>query len=234
MNRRRPVARFADTTWVLCALLLIAPVAQAKKASFDFGAWLAAAEGKSVEVITWEAGAPWVYTPGNAVGTGLIDDMTKPAESQEALPDAALILRDQLLERLRPVSRAQLQRRDPPLKPKVPSKPEQIRALSDADYVLTVSMRVTAITYRPTKWATYYYYDMIDVQLFDNQEGKLLFHYREMYKPEADDEAMHFKNEEFGANGGQKVRDVIALSISRSLDRMMTDLKVPAANGGGG
>ena len=220
-----PLRSFA----ALATLLLVAPLAQAKKAPpFDLGAWLAAGEGKAVEVITWEAGAPSLFTPGDAVGGGVIDAMTKPAPGQEPLPDAALILRDKLIERLAPVSKARLQRRDPPLKPKVARKPEQIRELSDSDYVLTVSMWVSAITYRPTQWATYYYWDMIDVQLFDNKEGKLLFRYREKYKPEAEDADMHFNNEEFGVNGGQRIRDVIATSIQRSVDKMMTDLHVPS------
>jgi hypothetical protein len=213
----------------VCAALLVGGAAHAAKASFDLQAWLAGSDGKTIDVIAHLASAPMVITPGDAVGTGLVDDLTRPSnDGQVPMPDTAVLLRDKLLEQLQPLTGATFRTREP-LPPGRVKKPAAYRELSQADYVLAVSMNLHMIRYRAGGWATYFYQDKINVRLIDNHSGTLLFESREGFTPDKDDPAMNFSREDFAASDGQKVRDAIAATIDRNIHDLLSHAHITPA-----
>lgn len=169
-----------------------------------------------VNVVVYIESPVQIYTPGNAVGAGLIDEMTKPDGGRMPMPSpsyfTALKLREQLGKSLglsiNPVPET-LSYNKTKRDPAQPASP----------YTLEVGVHLNFFSYRPMHWQTYQYLMGANAKLL-GKDGQPIWQEVCKVGGTASDETLQLDRMEFRANDGKRLKEVMEVAASKCVESM--------------
>lgn len=198
----------------------------AQPTAFDSKAHSGALKENGVSVLVYAERPLFVHTPGSAVGTGIIDDLTKPDGTVVNLPSVSRLVAQSFRESL--VSRSGLD---------VAPLPEKLLPAKDADqptlpggqgkrFVLKLSIPINGLYYRPTAWSTYQYMMQARGTLVDPSDGKILWQDVCKVGGVSEDRSLQLERTEFKSNDGAKLKGIMRQSAQRCANELASKLSV--------
>lgn len=171
----------------------------------------------SIEVVVFEEKPIRVFTPGDAVGGGLIDALTKPDGSRIALPSPSYLLGVSLREQLKGLNIENVpnQFSRKPAKGEAYPFPEK--------YSLSVEVNVNFLGYRPLDWATYQY--MIGgAGTLRDPSGEIVWQNQCKVGGTSGDETLQLHSTEFRGEG-TKLINIMELAAERCAKQLALDFQ---------
>jgi len=198
----------------------------AQPTPFDSKAYAGALKENGVSVLVYSERPLFIHTPGSAVGTGLIDELTKPDGTVVDLPSVSRLVAQSLRDSL--ISQSGLD---------VAPLPDKLLPAKDADqpglpagqgkrFVLKLSIPINGLYYRPTAWSTYQYMMQARGTLIDSSDGKILWQDLCKVGGVSEDTSLQLERTEFKANDGAKLKNIMRQSTRRCANELASKLRV--------
>jgi hypothetical protein len=215
---------------VICVLVLSGCVGTVKPVALDKAVVQDQIKNSPVAVIVFEEPPFDVFTPGDVVGGGLIDNMTRPDGSSIKLPSSSYLMAKALSEDLGGGSGLSLQEVPNALTP-VPGKKQKMP--SGQGYYLGVFVDQNMMGYMPTAWSTYRYILRGHAGLY-SPEGALLWQKGCAVVGDGDTPELQIDRAEFKSDP-DKLVNIMNIATDRSAQQLSDDFmgKTPSSKAKG-
>jgi hypothetical protein len=181
-----------------------------------------AVKDKTISIIVFEEAPIRVLTPGDAVGAGLIDDLTRPDGSNISVPSASYLLAISIKQRLERFAGFQVD--DVP--DELTKRGQRYSTHQSNGPTLEVYVDINMLSYKSFAWHTYQYFLQGHSRLLAG-DGSLLWQSKcKVGGVLSDDKDLQLDRVDFKNNDGQRLKDVMRLGADQCAAELVQQMQI--------